>query len=84
MDGVSGRTNEKAKDLATRVNNIFNVSDPELVEVPDLTRFEINELDRILREYLDGEQPRYPTKSKVKVYDGNTEYVLLVRRKENA
>ena len=53
-------------NLANHVNNLFNVSDPELVDVPGLTRDETKSLTKNPRKNYPG---RYITKISIEVGD---------------
>ena len=65
------------KDLAEHVNNLFNVDNPELVEVPNLTRQDAHKLD----ENLTNDFPkRYETKLFIEV-SNKDKYTLSIRKK---
>lgn len=80
---------EKAKNLAQKVNNIFNVDNPESVRVSRLTREEAHALKLSLGDYSrnPNNSTEYFTKLDVELIgEDNTYYRLLIGRihKENA
>jgi hypothetical protein len=68
-------------DLAEHINNLFNISNPELVDAPNLTREDVHKL----KDTLEKNYPRrYLTGISIETEGKKDVYTLSVRRAQNA